>query len=75
MTLSFPLLFWLGAPLLLAAALAVHLLNLQRQRPVRWAAMDFLLESERINRVWLNLKQWLLLALRLAALALAAWAL
>lgn len=74
MTFATPSLLWLAIPLL-AATLAIHLLNLRRQRSVPWAAMDFLLTSERRNRTWINLKEWLLLALRLAAIALVVFAL
>lgn len=74
MSFAFPSLLWFALPLL-AATLAIHLLNLRRQQPVAWAAMEFLLESERLNRTWINLKQWLLLALRMLAIGLAVFAL
>jgi hypothetical protein len=47
----------------------IHLINLLRQRRVQWAAMEFLLESQRKHRTWILLKQLLLLLLRMAALA------
>lgn len=56
---------------LLAVGLPVliHLINLLRQRRVQWAAMEFLLESQRKHRTWILLKQLLLLLLRMAAIA------
>ena len=71
MTFLFPTLLLVGLALA-AVPVLVHLLNLQRQQPVAWAAMSFLLESEARNRAWINLKQWLLLAARVAAILLAA---
>ncbi|HID78418.1 MAG TPA: hypothetical protein EYP56_20805 [Planctomycetaceae bacterium] len=49
----------------------IHLINLMRHRRVRWAAMEFLLASQRKNRTWVFLKQLLLLLLRMAVLAAA----
>ncbi|TWT35568.1 hypothetical protein KOR34_04610 [Posidoniimonas corsicana] len=74
MTFAFPSLLWLGIPFL-AGVLAIHLLNLRRQKPIQWAAMEFLLESERINKAWINLRQWLLLAVRMLVIAAAVFAL
>jgi len=48
----------------------IHLINLMHQRRVRWAAMEFLLASQRKNRTWVRLKELLLLAMRVAAIAL-----
>jgi hypothetical protein len=62
-----PALLWgLG---LLAAPILIHLINLWRHRRVEWAAMEFLLESQRKNRRWVVLRQLLLLAARMAILA------
>lgn len=62
-----PALLWgLG---LLAAPILIHLINLWRRRPVQWAAMEFLLESQKKNRRWVVLRQLLLLLARLAAIA------
>src|SRR5580704_17267458 len=47
----------------------IHLINLLRHRRVRWAAMEFLLQSQKRNRTWVILKQLLLLLLRMAAVA------
>jgi hypothetical protein len=42
----------------------IHLLNRRRYRTVHWAAMDFLREAIERNRRILQLRDWLLLALR-----------
>lgn len=76
---EFAPLFWWGLPLA-AAPVAIHLINLLRQRRVDWAAMEFLLASQRKYRTQVLLRQMLLLALRtlavlglLAALAQPRW--
>lgn len=74
MTLTYPSLLAIAAPLL-AATLAVHWFNLRRERRVAWGAMELLLASHRRRRVWIELRSSLLLALRLAAVCLAALAL
>jgi hypothetical protein len=56
---------------LIALPVLIHLINLMRHRRVQWAAMEFLLASERRNRTWVMLKQLLLLLLRIAAVAAA----
>src|SRR4051812_7532186 len=62
-----PALLWgLG---LLAVPILIHLINLWRHRPVQWAAMEFLLESQKKNRRWIVLRQLLLLLARMAAIA------
>lgn len=63
---DFSPLFWWGLPLA-AAPLAIHLINLLRQRRVRWAAMEFLLASQRKYRTRVLLRQILLLSLRTLA--------
>ena len=51
-TLEFAPLFWWGLPLA-AAPVLIHLINLLRQRRVKWAAMEFLLASQqRSRRCW-----------------------
>ncbi len=65
---------FLHAPLLwglLAVGLPVliHLINMMRHRRVHWAAMEFLLASQKKNRTWILLKQLLLLLLRMGAVA------
>ena len=69
MSFLFPTVFWIGLPLV-ALPLVIHLLNLRRQQRIRWAAMDFLLESQQRSKTWINLKELLLLLLRTAAIAL-----
>ncbi len=48
----------------------IHLLSRQRRRPIKWAAMRFLLEALRKHRRRLQLQQLLLLAVRCLILAL-----
>jgi hypothetical protein len=55
---------------LVVAPLLIHLINMLRHRRVKWAAMDFLLQSHKRNRNWVWLKQLLLLMMRMAAVAL-----
>jgi hypothetical protein len=64
----FPSLLAIGLPLI-AVPVLIHLINLRRQQKIRWAAMQFLVESERQNKRWILFKQWLLLATRMAAIA------
>lgn len=47
----------------------IHLINMLRHRRVQWAAMEFLLVSQKKNRTWVLLKQLLLLLLRMTAIA------
>jgi hypothetical protein len=67
-----PALFWtLGVPTLAVVALPVliHLINMMRHRRLDWAAMEFLLVSQKKHRTWVILKQLLLLLLRMLAVA------
>jgi hypothetical protein len=62
------------APLLWGLALVgvpvlIHLIYMMRHRRVRWAAMEFLLVSQKKNRTWVLLKQLLLLTTRMAMVA------
>lgn len=62
---------FLAGAALVALPIAIHLLNRFRYRRVRWAAFDFLVESERKTRRRVLLEQWaLLLARCLAILAI-----
>lgn len=70
MTFTYPTLVLVGAALA-AVPIVIHLLNLRRRRRVQWAAMDFLLQSDKKNRTWVRLSEWLLLAMRVLAIALA----
>lgn len=65
---AFSNLLWLGLPLI-GVPILIHLINLMRHRRVRWAAMEFLLASQKKNRNWVLLRQLLLLLLRMAAVA------
>src|ERR1700690_1434660 len=49
----------------------IHLINRMRFKRVRWAAMEFLLKSQKRNRRRLILEQLLLLALRCLLILLA----
>ena len=57
--------------LLVLVPLLIHLINLVRHRRTQWAAMEFLLESYRKLRRWVWLKQALLIASRMLAVAIA----
>ncbi len=59
---------WIAGLVLLP--ILIHLINMLRHRRVRWAAMEFLLKSHKKHRNWVWLKQWLLLASRIAILLL-----
>jgi hypothetical protein len=69
MSFLFPTLLTIGLPLV-AVPILIHLINLRRQQRIRWAAMQFLLESQKRNRRWILLKQLLLLLSRMAIVAL-----
>ena len=62
-----PLLLWGLA--IVTVPIVIHLINLLRHRRVEWAAMEFLLASQRKNSTWVRLKELLLLLLRMAAVA------
>lgn len=63
---DFQSLLWWGLPLV-SAPFLIHLINLLRHRRVNWAAMDFLLASQKKFKTRVLLKQLLLLLLRFAA--------
>ena len=44
---------------LIALPILIHLINLMRHRRVQWAAMEFLLVSQKRNSTWMMLKQLL----------------
>ncbi|MGO9109244.1 MAG: BatA domain-containing protein [Thermoguttaceae bacterium] len=58
-----------------AAPLLIHLINMLRHQRVEWAAMEFLLASQKKHQTWVILKQLLLLLLRMAAIAMVVLAL
>ena len=61
-------LLWIGLPLV-ALPVLIHLIHMMRHRRVKWAAMEFLLASQRRHRNWIIFKQLLLLLVRMAAVA------
>lgn len=61
-------LLWWGLPLV-ALPVLIHLINLMRHRRVKWAAMEFLLASQKRHRKSVLMKQLLLLLLRMLAVA------
>jgi len=65
---TFPSLLWIGLPLV-ALPILIHLINMLRHRRVKWAAMDFLLQSQQRQKKWIVFKQLLLLLLRMSAIA------
>ncbi len=63
-------------PYLLLAALPVialpviiHLINQRRYQTVRWGAMMFLLAANRMSRGYARVRQWLILLMRMLAIA------
>ena len=63
----YPALVW--GLLIAGVPVLIHLINLLRHRRVRWAAMEFLLASQKRNRTRVLLKQLLLLMVRMLAIA------
>jgi hypothetical protein len=60
---------------LAAVPLVIHLLNRQRHKPMQWAAMRFVIAAYRKTRRRVQMENLLLLLLRMAAVALLAFAL
>jgi len=60
-----------AAGALISAPIIIHLINRMRFKRLRWAAMEFLLKSQKRNRRRLIIEQLLLLFLRCALVALA----
>jgi hypothetical protein len=60
MSFLFQSLLAIGIPLI-GLPLLIHLINLRRHQRIEWAAMEFLLESQKRNKKWIVLKQLLLL--------------
>src|SRR5437588_10415224 len=56
---------------LISAPIIIHLINRMRYRRIRWAAMEFLLKSQKRNRRRLIIEQLILLALRCFLVVLA----
>lgn len=59
---------------LAAVPLIIHLLNRQRHKPLPWAAVSFVLAAYKKTRRRVEFENWLLLLLRMAAVALFALA-
>ena len=59
----------LAALPLVALPLIIHLINQRRYQTVRWAAMMFLLAANRMTRGYARLRQWLIMAFRMAVIA------
>src|SRR5580692_2551604 len=56
---------------LISSPIIIHLINRMRFRRVRWAAMEFLLKSQKRNRRRLIIEQLILLLLRILLVLLA----
>ena len=67
MTFLQPLL--LAALPLIALPIIIHLINRQRHRTVQWAAMMFLLDAKRMTRGMARLRYWLIMLMRMLAIA------
>lgn len=68
-TLAQPM-FALAGVAAAAAVVGIHLLNRQRQRPMDWAAMEFLRIAIQRSRRASKIRDWLLLLCRVAAMLL-----
>lgn len=53
----------------MALPLIIHLINQRRFQTVRWAAMQFLLAAKALSRGYSRLRHWLIMALRMLAVA------
>jgi hypothetical protein len=61
---------WVLAALpLVALPLIIHLINQRRFQTVPWAAMQFLLAAKALSRGYSRLRHWLIMALRMLAVA------
>src|SRR5271165_6603048 len=58
---------------LISAPILIHLINRMRFKRIRWAAMEFLLKSQKRNRRRLIIEQLILLLLRVLLVLLAAF--
>ncbi len=61
--------FLLFALPLVGLPILIHLINRQRHRTIPWAAMMFLLDAKRLTRGMARLRYWLIMAMRMLALA------
>ncbi|NOT30968.1 MAG: hypothetical protein HOP15_11020 [Planctomycetes bacterium] len=62
-----PFLLWGAA--LAAVPLVIHILNRRRHKPISWGAMRFVLAAHKRTRRRVQLENWFLLFLRMAAVA------
>ena len=62
-----PGLFLVGAAAM-SAPILIHLLARRRFKRIRWAAIEFVLSADRENRRRIRMEDWILLALRCAAI-------
>jgi len=61
---------WLLAALpLISLPIIIHLINQRRYQTMRWGAMMFLLQANRMSRGYARLRQWLILLARTLAVA------
>ena len=60
---------FLAALPLVSLPVIIHLINQRRYQTIRWAAMMFLLAANRMSRGYARLRQWLIMAFRMAAIA------
>ena len=67
-----PLLLWGTA--LAAVPLVIHILNRRRHKPLAWGAMRFVIAAHKRTRRRVQLENWILLFLRMAAVAMLALA-
>ena len=58
----------IGLPII-ALPIIIHLINQRRYQTIRWAAMMFLLAANRMSRGYARIRQWLIMAFRMAAIA------
>jgi hypothetical protein len=63
--------FMVAGGVLVSAPIIIHLINRMRFKRIRWAAMEFLLKSQKRNRRRLIIEQLILLALRCTLVLLA----
>jgi Aerotolerance regulator N-terminal len=59
----------LAALPLVALPIIIHLINQRRFQTIRWGAMMFLLAANRMSRGYARIRQWLIMACRMAAIA------
>src|SRR5205809_745854 len=65
--------FMVAGGALVSSPIIIHLINRMRFKRIRWAAMEFLLKSQKRNRRRLIIEQLILLLLRILLVLLAAF--